>query len=147
MHLHGIDKTWCSLTKLLDFHLTNYRLWMFMCLTVDVGVSRASPWKGALTSRGLTNSHRITITEVSQKPWFPHYFPQKIFTWLTVFRYVTGSYIRSSVIEKTLSKYFLLMPVEVFNFLNTTNKIQFYKCLDDVSMFQRYFPYFPHVAN
>ena len=39
------------------------------------------------------------------------------------------------------------MPVEVFNFLNTTNKIQFYKCLDDVSMFQRYFPYFPHVAN
>jgi len=39
------------------------------------------------------------------------------------------------------------MPVEVLNFLKTTKNVQFYKGLDDVSKFQRYSPYFPHVAN
>ena len=50
---------------------------MFMCLTVDVGVSRASPWKGALTSRGLTNSHRITITGSVPKALVSPLLPSK----------------------------------------------------------------------
>jgi hypothetical protein len=33
--------------KLLDFHLSNYRLRIFMCLTIDVGFSIVSLWMGA----------------------------------------------------------------------------------------------------
>ena len=43
----------------MDFHLSNYRLRTFMYLTIHVGFSRVSLW---LTSRGLTNCYRITIT-------------------------------------------------------------------------------------
>ena len=32
---------------LLDFHLSIYRLRIFMCLTIDVGLFRVSLWMGA----------------------------------------------------------------------------------------------------